>query len=72
MGGRFSDDSVFSVILSVLLGDLNKAHSRMSSLSLVRDYIGFFPWDVQNRIKRSWMRSGGVINRNQDRHSLIR
>ena len=50
MGGRFSDDSVFSVILSVLLGELNKAHSRMSSLSLVRDYIGVFPWDVLERL----------------------
>ena len=42
-GGRYSDDSFFVVIFSVLLGELNKAHSRMSSLSLEREYIGFVP-----------------------------
>ena len=31
MGGRYSDDSIFVVIFSVLLGELNKADNGMSS-----------------------------------------
>jgi len=39
-----------SVIFSVLLGELNKARSRMSSLSLDREYIGFVPCDGLHRL----------------------
>lgn len=47
MGGRHCDDSIFVVILSVLLGDLNKAHSRMSSLAGIVSTLGKYPCDDQ-------------------------
>jgi hypothetical protein len=40
MGGRISDDSIYAVILSLLLGDLNKAGSSMSSFEPFVSILG--------------------------------